>query len=185
MPTFSRPEATLGGGHHGRHAPGEAEQLPQDILSQSWCLRWPRRGLLGPQPPEANRGWCWARLGRCPQAGSAGPDKAAKDTGRIVWGGMQPSRGPRAGCTPTKPHLRSLGPEAVLKMRRARPRRGGSRGRQCPSPAHVSRAWKTADDRSSWVVTTRTLRNLSTSASSWERRVFSLYMISRWWRPRK
>lgn len=54
------------------------------------------------------------------------------------------------------------------------------------APAQVSRAWKTVMTGSSWVVTTRTLRNLSTSASSWERRVFSLYMISsRWWRPRK
>lgn len=52
--------------------------------------------------------------------------------------------------------------------------------------AHVSSAWKTAMTGSSWVVTTSTLRNLSKSMSSWERLVFSLYMISsRWWRPRK
>lgn len=55
-----------------------------------------------------------------------------------------------------------------------------------PAQAPVSSAWKTAMTGSSWVVTTSTLRNLSNSMSSWERRVFSLYMISsRWWRPRK
>ena len=47
--------------------------------------------------------------------------------------------------------------------------------------AHVSSAWKTAMTGSSWVVTTSTLRNLSKSVSSWERRVFSLYMISSRW----
>lgn len=55
-----------------------------------------------------------------------------------------------------------------------------------PAWAQGSSAWKTAMTGSSWVVTTRTLRNLSKSMSSCERRVFSLYMISsRWWRPRK
>lgn len=71
---------------------------------------------------------------------------------------------------------------------------GGGGGWAPPTPeqpryphlAHVSSAWKTAMTGSSWVVTTSTLRNLSTSMSSWERRVFSWYMISsRWWRPRK
>lgn len=68
-------------------------------------------------------------------------------------------------------------------------RKGALVGRRgCPPPtrAQGSSAWKTAMTGSSWVVTTRTLRNLSKSMSSCERRVFSWYMISsRWWRPRK
>lgn len=173
------------GGTTADTLPGETEQLPTG-----------RPGALG-----ARRGDCLAMasgsqhrrvgLGRCPQAGSAGPDRAARDTGRIVREACSPQEArvlvaPLPQTSPSQPRA----PEAVLKTEdeesKAPQWEGAGSERQCPHPAHVSRAWKTAMTGSSCVVTTRTLRNLSTSASSWERRVFSLYMISsRWWRPRK
>lgn len=176
------------GGTTADTLPGEAERLP------TGCPE-PGPGALG-----AHREDCLATasrgqhrkvgLGRCLQAGSAGPDRAARDTGRIVWEACSPQEArvlvaPLPRASPSQPRARGC-PEDEDEESKAPQWEGAGGERQCPHPAHVSRAWKTAMTGSSWVVTTRTLRNLSTSASSWERRVFSLYMISsRWWRPRK
>lgn len=80
-------------------------------------------------------------LGRCPQAGSAGPDKAAKDTGRIVWEACSPQEAhvlvaPLPQASPSQPRA----PEAVLKMkmRRARPRRGREPGVRGSAPAQLT-----------------------------------------------
>lgn len=130
-----------GGGHHGRHAPGEAEQLPTGHPEP------------GPGASGGHGGDCLARasrgqqrvvlgvLGRCPQAGSAGPDKAAKDTGRIVWEACSPQEAhvlvaPLPQASPSQPRA----PEAVLKMkmRRARPRRGREPGVRGSAPAQLT-----------------------------------------------
>lgn len=138
-PLSLRPEATLGwGAPRQTHSQGKQNDSPQDVLSQVLVPWVPTERTAWPRPPEANTGrWGWG--GACRQAvlGQTG----RRGTRAESCGRHAALKRPACWSRPYhEPHLRSPGPEAVLKtkMRRARPRSGREQGVRGSAPTQLT-----------------------------------------------
>lgn len=83
---------------------------PQDILSQVLVPQVATEGTAWPQPPEANRGWCWACWGGARRQAVLGQTRWRR-TQAESCGRHAALKRPTCWLHPyLKPHLRSPGP---------------------------------------------------------------------------